>query len=348
VAIQQANIKAILYAIATMFIVIALYDQLMFRPILKWAEKFKFDIQPDEKPTRAWFTSLLQRARLMHHVGHFISVAGDAFINMRWAKRQYIDRAQKQATGKTRIILVLFYSVVFVALIAGLYIFVHFIFATLGWHDLLDATLRCFGSAARVMATIIISSLVWVPIGVWIGQNATLTKWAQPIVQFCASFPANLIYPLAVLLIIKYNLNVDIWVTGLMILGAQWYILFNVISGTATLPKEIYNAAQNFGVHGWLWWRRIILPGIFPYYITGAITAAGGAWNLTIVTEFVGWGTHVFKAYGLGSYITEYTNDGDFHRVALGIGVMCIFVLVFNWLLWRPLYNLAQDRFKIG
>jgi NitT/TauT family transport system permease protein len=146
----------------------------------------------------------------------------------------------------------------------------------------------------------------------------------------------------------KFDLNVNIWVTGLMILGAQWYILFNVISGTATLPKEIYYAAQNFNVKGWLWWKRVVLPGIFPYYITGAITASGGAWNLTIVTEFVSWGQHTFMAYGLGSYITEYTNSGDFHRVALGIGIMCIFVLLFNWILWRPLYNLAQERFKIS
>ena len=347
VAIEQANVHAIIYAILTMFVVIALYDQLMFRPILKWAEKFKFDIMPDERPARAWFTSLLQRARLIHYLGHWISVAGEAFINMRWTKKQYIDREQQ--TGKSNYFFIAFYyGCLAILLVVTLYVFGHFIFSTLGWHDVFDAILRCLGSAARVAATVIISSIIWVPIGVWIGRNTSLTKLAQPIVQFCASFPANLVYPLAVIMIIKFNLDVNIWVTGLMILGAQWYILFNVISGTATLPKEIYYAAQNFNVKGWLWWKRVVLPGIFPYYITGAITASGGAWNLTIVTEFVSWGQHTFMAYGLGSYITKYTNSGDFHRVALGIGIMCIFVLLFNWILWRPLYNLAQERFKIS
>jgi NitT/TauT family transport system permease protein len=187
-----------------------------------------------------------------------------------------------------------------------------------------------------------------VPIGVWIGRNPKLSKLAQPIIQFCAAFPANLLYPLAVILILKYNLSINIWSTALIILGAQWYILFNVIAGTSTMPKEIYYAAQNFNVKGWLWWRRVIFPGIFPYYVTGAITAAGGAWNLTIIAELVHWGKHTFSAFGVGSYITYYTNVGDFHRIALGIGVMIFFVLLFNWCVWRPLYNLAERRFRIN
>ena len=231
---------------------------------------------------------------------------------------------------------------------SGVYMGVRFVFSVLGWHNILHVFLLSIATTIRIVTTILISSIIWVPIGVYIGRNAKLAKLAQPIVQFLAAFPANLIYPLVVILILKYNLNINIWSTALIILGAQWYILFNVIAGTSTLPKEIHYAAQNFNIKGWLWWKRVIFPGIFPYYVTGAITAAGGAWNLTIIAELVQWGKHTFSAFGIGSYIRHYTNIGDFHRVTLGIGMMCIFVLLFNWLVWRPLYNLAEQKYRIN
>jgi len=140
-------------------------------------------------------------------------------------------------------------------------------------------------------------------------------------------------------------LNVEIWVTPLMILGTQWYILFNVIAGAASMPRDLYLAADNFGVKGWQWWRRLALPGIFPYYITGAITAAGGAWNASIVAEWVSWGNVTLKATGLGEYIQAWTLAGDFPKIALGTAMMCLYVLAFNHFLWRPLYRLAEKRY---
>ncbi len=347
-AINIGNIHAILYAIIAMFIIIFLYDQLMFRPLIKWAEKFKFDKMPDEKPSRAWFTVLLQKSRLTHYLGRWVSIFGDAFINLRFRKAVYQEKHRKEAGIFSKISIYLFYAAVLLAVVFGCAIFGRFVFSTLGWSNLWHVVLLTLATTARIIATILISSIIWVPIGVWIGRNPKLSKLAQPIIQFCAAFPANLLYPLAVILILKYNLSINIWSTALIILGAQWYILFNVIAGTSTMPKEIYYAAQNFNVKGWLWWRRVIFPGIFPYYVTGAITAAGGAWNLTIIAELVHWGKHTFSAFGVGSYITYYTNVGDFHRIALGIGVMIFFVLLFNWCVWRPLYNLAERRFRIN
>ena len=130
-----------------------------------------------------------------------------------------------------------------------------------------------------------------------------------------------------------------------MILGTQWYILFNVIAGASSLPKELYMATKNFGVTGWLWWRKFVLPGIFPFYVTGAMTAAGGAWNASVVAEIVSWGGHFLRATGLGAYIATYTSSGNFPRIALGISVMCLYVLIINRLIWQPLYNLAQKRY---
>ncbi len=169
----------------------------------------------------------------------------------------------------------------------------------------------------------------------------------QPIAQFLAAFPANLLYPLFVVVIIKYHLNVNVWVTPLMILGTQWYVLFNVIAGASVIPKDLLQAADNFGVTKWLLWRRLLLPAVFPYYITGAITAVGGAWNASIVAEVVSWGDKKLVATGLGAYIAEYTAAGDFLHIGLGIGMMCIFVLVLNRLIWRPLYVLAQSRYQL-
>jgi NitT/TauT family transport system permease protein len=143
---------------------------------------------------------------------------------------------------------------------------------------------------------------------------------------------------------VRFDLNPDIWLSPLMILGTQWYLLFNVVAGASTIPTELHYAAQNFGLTGWLKWRRYLLPAIFPSFVTGAITASGGSWNASIVSEYVSWGHTTLKAHGLGSYIAEMTARGDFPRIALGIGVMCIFVMAFNHFVWRRLYRMAESR----
>jgi NitT/TauT family transport system permease protein len=183
---------------------------------------------------------------------------------------------------------------------------------------------------------------------VWIGLRPNVAYYVQPMIQFLASFPVNLFYPVAVLLIVRYQLNTNIWISPLMILGSQWYIAFNVIAGTIALPKDLHQAASSLNVRGWLWWRKLMLPGIFPYFVTGAITAAGGAWNASIIAEVVSWGNTHIVATGLGAYITQQSSVGDFPRLVLAISTMCIYVLVINHILWRPLYNIASNRFTLG
>jgi len=175
-------------------------------------------------------------------------------------------------------------------------------------------------------------------------------KWgrrAQPVAQFLAAFPANLFFPIFVVLIVRFSGNPDIWLTPLMILGTQWYILFNVIAGASAFPGDLQEAARNFQVGGWLWWRRVILPGVFPYYVTGAITASGGSWNAAIVSEVASWGDTRLVAHGLGAYIAQATADGATARVVLGVVVMSAFVVCFNRLLWRPLYAFASRRLTL-
>jgi len=183
-----------------------------------------------------------------------------------------------------------------------------------------------------------------VPVGVWLGLRPNWAKRIQPVAQFLAAFPANLFFPVFVVVIVDFHLVPDIWLTPLMILGTQWYILFNVIAGASAFPGDLLEVSKNFQVQGWLWWRRVILPGIFPYYITGALTASGGAWNAAIVAEVAQWGKTTLTAHGLGAYIAEATTAGDIPRIVLGVVVMSMYVVVINRLLWRRLAAYSSRR----
>jgi NitT/TauT family transport system permease protein len=204
-----------------------------------------------------------------------------------------------------------------------------------------------FITLLRVAVLMAIASVVWVPLGVMIGLRPALAQKVQPLAQFLAAFPANLMFPVFVIVIVRFGLNADIWLSPLIVLGTQWYILFNVIAGASAYPNDYREVAANFHIRGWQWWRQVMLPGIFPYYVTGAITASGGAWNASIVAEFVEWGDTRIAAHGLGAYIAQTTEAGDFPKIILGIAVMSLFVTLCNRLLWRPLYAYAEGRLRM-
>jgi NitT/TauT family transport system permease protein len=223
-----------------------------------------------------------------------------------------------------------------------------FLMPELGWHDI--ATTAGLGAltALRVFVLIALASLVWVPIGIYVGLRPRVARIVQPVAQFLAAFPANLLFPVVVAAIITLKLNANIWLSPLMILGTQWYILFNVIAGASAMPGEMRHVSNNFHIKGWLWWRKIGLPAVMPFYVTGAITASGGSWNAAIVAEVASWGDEHLSATGLGSYIANATTDGDFHRIVLGVVTMSLYVLLINRLLWRPLYYYAERKFRLS
>ena len=229
----------------------------------------------------------------------------------------------------------------------SVWVLIHFIATSVSLNEVLHVLYLGWITAIRVTVLIVVSSIIWVPLGVLIGLSPRASQIVQPMAQFLAAFPANLLFPLAVVLIVRYHLNVNIWTSPLMILGTQWYILFNVVAGTMAMPKNLRQAVGTLNVTGWLWWKRLVLPAIFPYYITGAITAAGGAWNISIISEAVSWGNTHLMATGLGAYIAQVSDLGDFPKIALSISIMSMYVLVINRVLWKPLYNLAEKRFQI-
>ena len=344
-AINHRDLAAIGYAVLVMFVVILLYDQLLFRPLLAWSRKFQADPLADEDNVRPWFFIVLQRARLFDLVQAGVlelnRIIDDALAGMARRRPPPVERRSWPLLDRMFDI-----ALLGLAAAAAMWI-ITFIRQTvdpaeIGWVFLLGLV-----TAARVLILIGVASLIWVPIGVAIGLRPRLADRVQPIVQFLAAFPANLFFPVAVVLILRFQANPEIWLSPLMILGTQWYILFNVIVGTTALPAELQRAAQNLGVRRSLWWRRVILPAIFPAYVTGAVTAAGGSWNASIVSEVVEWGDTTLTATGIGAYIARTTAAGDSARIALGIGVLCLYVLAFNRLLWHRLYDLAAERLRL-
>ncbi|WP_122848275.1 ABC transporter permease [Pseudomonas viridiflava] len=345
-AIEQKDLTAIAWAVAAMALVILAYDQLLFRPVVAWADKFRFEQTASQKRPRSWMYSLLGRSRLAPLLGTVLVAPwkGLMLINGRGLTRFW---KVTPAPGVSRFLDTAWLGLVIAGCLAASVCLFWFIEASLGLGDLATALGLGLTTMLRVIVLIIVASVIWVPIGVWIGLRPVWAERLQPVAQFLAAFPANVLFPFAVIAIVGLHLNPDIWLSPLMVLGTQWYILFNVIAGASALPTDLREAATMFNMRGWQWWRRVALPGVFPYYVTGALTASGGSWNASIVAEAVSWGDKHLEAAGLGSYIANATQAGDYARVALGIAVMSVFVIAFNRLLWRPLYGFAERRLSL-
>jgi NitT/TauT family transport system permease protein len=346
-AIEQRSVSAIGYAIAAMFVVILIYDQLLFRPLIASADWFRLEQESGQlTPSRAWALTMMRRSRLL-------SLFARLFAAILKAGAKSDPRPQSGRRDRPRSNLaslwgdVLWYMLIAVIGIGALWKTATFVLSGVPPGEIGRVVILGFITLLRVVVLIALASAVWVPIGTWIGLRPNVARIAQPVAQFLAAFPAVLFFPVVVSAIVVLRLNPDIWLSPLMILGTQWYILFNVIVGATALPAELRYVGENLRVGGWLWWRRIGLPAVFPYYLTGAITASGGSWNASIVAEVAVWGHEKLTATGLGSYIATATDAADYRRMALGTMMMSLFVVLINRFFWRPLYNRAERRFRL-
>ena len=345
-AIEHRDLAAVCWAIGTMLVVILIYDQVLFRPLVAWADRFRFEQEPGVPPPQSWAFDVLRRSRIIERLREQVSALWRSSLRWRRSRKPTSGTPAKRA-GRT---LVLPFTAV-VLVLAGMALWqvvAKFVMSGIDLRDVGVTVLLGLATLARVVVLIAIASLIWVPIGVWVGTRPRVALFVQPVAQFLAAFPANLLFPIVVSGIVIWRLNPNIWLSPLMILGTQWYILFNVIAGAAAIPAELRAVAVNLRVRGWLWWRRIALPAVLPYYVTGAITASGGSWNASIVAEVASWGNEHLQAEGLGAYIAEQTDAGDFHHIVLGIAVMSLFVVVVNRVFWRPLYHYAERKFRLG
>ncbi len=345
-AIQEKDLTAIGYAILAMSITILIYDQLFFRPLVAWSEKFRVEDTASQQLSRSFIFDLFSKTYLLKKIINSFQEMGRKIARMRFTNP--FAEVQKKANVSSGTVDYVWFFVLFVAFVYIVWTLLQYAELSLSLSDLWIVILNGFLTLFRVAVLIALATAIWVPVGIYVGSRPALAEKVQPIAQFFAAFPANLFFPLAVFLIVHYHLNPIIWLTPLMILGTQWYILFNVIAGMTAFPSDLKEAAASFRIGGVDWWWKVIFPGILPYYVTGAITASGGAWNASIVSEVVTWGQTHLNGLGLGAYIAEMTIKGDYPRIALGIAVMSSFVIVMNRLFWRPLYAYAESRSRLN
>jgi NitT/TauT family transport system permease protein len=348
-AIERRDDKAAVWAVVAMVLLILASDQLVWRPLLAWADRFKIELTESQTPATSWVYDLLRGAYLFTWFGDKVwRPAADYFF-------QAAPPRQRRATP----LLTAALKIVRRILVASLLLWLGVQIATglvAGFEALQGAmTLPLFGhivwlgclTLLRVMAMSIFATLIWTPVGVWIGFKPAVARFAQPLAQIGASFPVNMTFPLVVGLFVATGVDMN-WGSILLIsMGTQWYILFNVIAGAMAIPNDLKEAAQVYGLRNWNLWRALILPAIFPFWVTGACTAAGGAWNASIVAEVVTWGSTNLKADGLGAYVATVTRSGNTPLIIASIGVMSLFVVTMNKLIWRRLYAFAERRFRL-
>ena len=344
---EQGRWDAIFAAVVTMAVVILAYDQLFFRPIVAWAGKFRVELSASQTSERSWVLDVLQRT-------HWIRMGfRPVFNGLRSVSLLQIGLppswSLRPATSATtsRLIDILWIVAIVAVAAWAFWSVVAYIGTELSWVDLWNVVLLTSFTLVRVIVLMALATIIWVPISVWIGLRPRIAERVQPLAQFLAAFPVNLLFGAAVSIVLYFNLNPDIWLSVLIVFGTQWYIVFNVIAGATAFPNDLREATANFRIHGWDWWKSVILPGVLPYYFTGAITASGGSWNASIVAEYVKWKDQTVSAHGVGAYIAQATEKGDFPKIVLGVAVMSIFVALFNRLFWRQLYAYAERRLRL-
>ena len=348
-AVEEKNLKALGLAILSMVILIIAIDQLFWRPIVAWAEKFRMDKSTAATQATSWVLDLLRSSKLprilsqqsrilRRHLPKLkLKFPKPPSLNFRWRRR------------KSRMNEDLLFGIAIGTIVVGaITVGTHIITQEVPAKEVGAVFLLGLLTFLRVVCLLVFASIVWTPIGVAIGFNPKLSRIAQPIVLILASFPANFLFPAATIIFLKLHIGLNFGSIILMILGAQWYVLFNSIAGAMAVPNDLREMAANMRLSGWPLWRKLILPAIFPAWVTGAITASGGAWNASIVSEVVTWGDKTLTADGIGAYIAKATTVGDAPRIVLGVSLMCVFVVLSNRLFWRRLYSLAETRYRLG
>jgi len=348
-AVTEGKLRYVIFGIITMIIMILVVNFFFWRPLVAYVDKFRVEQSESGLKAKSLVLDALRRSSWPVAIGRG-----------KRALAQPVNRVMAVATGGDDVSLashaarrragdLAFNVVVGVALGYALYTMIAYVATG-------SQGLAVFGTAfgygfltlLRVIVVVVAATVVWVPVGVWIGFNPRVAQFMQPIVQVLASFPANFIFPFAMVIFLDIGLSLNFGAIVLMALGTQWYVLFNVIAGASAVPSDLKEAMDNLGVHGLDRWRRLIVPGIFPAYVTGAITAAGGAWNATIVAEIVIYSNKVYVAKGLGSFIAVNSGTGHLQALFAGLLAMAVYVTSINALLWRRLYRLAEQKYALA
>jgi NitT/TauT family transport system permease protein len=345
-AIKQGSLGEVGIAIAVMIFMVIAVNVVFWRPMVAWSERFRAEESAAAERPRSVVLDVLRRSSVPDLVSRPFRPAG-RFLDRTTRPFGLAEHPLQRPVVRARTGDVFFAGAVSAVVIYGAWRALDYVHAHTGLGAFGPAFVAGAATFGRVVALLVIASVIWVPVGVWIGMDPRVSRLAQPVVQVLASFPANFLFPFATAFFVATHISLNIGGIFLMALGAQWYILFNVIAGASAIPSDLREAMRLMGVRGWLRWKNFILPAIFPAYVTGGITAAGGAWNASIVAEVVSYGTHHLKALGLGEYIAQAATVGDFPKILVGVAVMSVYVVGLNRLVWRRLYRLAETRYSL-
>lgn len=345
-ALNEGNSRAVLYSIAALIVTIVLFDQLLFRPLVRYAHQFKYeDISENREPT-SWFYNCMQRSLIGCLLGKVAS--GFAHFWLFVLPRGWYKLRLHRLFASLSVMNWLWSGIWYLALAVVCTYYAHELWLFVPKQYMPNLPEWMGLTAARVIGAMLLSVIIFTPLGVWIGLRPKLVRFFQPIIQVMAAVPANVFYPLVAMMIITFHQSLDDWTLPMIMLGTQWYVLFNVIAGTSMIPSQLTEASKVFHVRGLMWWTKFILPAVFPSIVTGVISAAGGAWNTAIAAEVLSWGSVTLHTTGLGAFISEATSAGKNPEQALGCVAMCFMVALCIIFVWTPLYRFAENRYRFG
>ena len=344
-AASAGDTQSIFWGVGVMILVIVLLDQIVWRPVIAWAEKFKMEQVESGDVPRSWVLDLIRHSRSLAQIRKKTVRPLSERIMLYFSRVRSSDAAESTSPWKIWLTRVLA-----VALLAGIsygVVRVVVILTGLQKAEMQEAALGLGATFLRVNLTLLLGALWTIPAGVVIGFNPRLARIAQPLAQIAASVPATALFPVVLLLLIRVGGGLGIGSIVLLLLGTQWYILFNVIAGAIAIPTDLKECCSVFCMTGIQRWKRLILPGIFPYLVTGMVTASGGAWNASIVAEYFHFKGHIYTTVGLGATISQATDSGNFHLLLAATMMMAATVVTINRLVWRRLYALAETRYRL-
>jgi len=344
-AANAGNTHAILLGLATMIGVIVLLDRVVWRPVIAWSEKFKFEQVEAAEAPRSRFLDLLRRSRLLAALGQWTVMPAREALDLRFARAHEAKQASA-ASPKSKWLGRVVGSLALVGLAYAVVRMLQ-LATSISWSDLRAILLGAGATFLRVEFVLLLAALWTIPVGTFIGLHPKLSAFAQPVAQIAASVPATALFPIVLLVLIRAGGGLGIGSIVLLLLGTQWYILFNVIAGASAIPTDLKEVCDLYRFRRLERWRRLLLPGIFPYLVTGFVTASGGAWNASIVAEYFHFRGQTFSTVGLGAVISQATDSGNFRMLMAATLVMAMIVVTINRVLWRKLYVLAGTRYKL-
>jgi len=344
-AASAGDTRSILWGVGTMIAVIVLLDQLVWRPVIAWAEKFKVEQVESTDTPSSWVLDLIRHSRSLARIRKKTVRPLSERLLLYFSRARSSDKAEPRSALKVWLTRVL--AVVLLAAMSYGVVRVVMILTGLQKAEVQEAVLGLGATFLRVNLALLLGALWTIPAGVAIGFNPRLARIAQPLAQIAASVPATALFPVVLLLLIRVGGGLGVGSIVLLLLGTQWYILFNVIAGAIAIPTDLKECCTVFRLRGIERWKKLILPGIFPYLVTGMVTASGGAWNASIVAEYFHFKGHIYTTVGLGATISQATDDGNFDLLLAATMMMAATVVTMNRLVWRKLYALAEKRYRL-